>query len=94
MMTEQLEKEEHTTKQCQEGQALERFQMLSPLLDESLDQAKRVELREQLSIQYQVSTRRLYRYENYYREKGCTGLKPMNRESHRAQSLPETLRNW
>lgn len=50
MMTEQLEKEEHTIKQWQEGQALERFPMNSLLLDESLDQAKRVELREQLSI--------------------------------------------
>lgn len=91
MMTEQLEKEEQTTKQWQEDQALERFQMISSLLDESLDQAKRVELREQLSMQYQVSTRSLYRYENYYRENGFTGLKPMNRESRRAQSLPENF---
>lgn len=91
MITEQLENEEQSTKQWQEVQALERFQMISPLLDESLDQAKRVALREQLSQQYQVSTRSLYRYENYYRENGFTGLKPMSRESRRAQSLPENF---
>lgn len=88
MMTEELVKEETATKQWQEDQALARYQMISPLLDESLDQAKRVELREQLSTQYQISTRSLYRYENFYRENGFSGLKPMNRESRRAQSLP------
>ena len=91
MITEQLEKDEQSTKQWQEDQALERFQMISPLLDESLDQAKRVELREQLSMQYQVSTRSLYRYENNYRKNGFGGLKPRNRESRRAQSLPENF---
>lgn len=59
--------EERTTKQWQEDQALARFQIISPLLDESLDQAKRTELREQISMQHQISTRSLYRYENYYR---------------------------
>ena len=49
-MTDELEKEERTAKQWQEDQALARFQMISPLLDESLDQAKRIALREQLSI--------------------------------------------
>jgi len=91
MITNKLVTQEQTTKAWQEDQALARFQMISPLLDESLDQAKRVELREQLSKQYQVSTRSLYRYENYYRENGFTGLKPMNRESRRAQSLPENF---
>lgn len=91
MITNELKNEEQTTKVWQEDQALARFQMISPLLDESLDQAKRVALREQLSKQHQVSTRSLYRYENYYRENGFSGLKPMNRESRRTQSLPENF---
>lgn len=91
MKTEELEMEERTTKQWQEDQALARFQIISPLLDESLDQAKRTELREQISMQHQISTRSLYRYENYYRENGFSGLKPMNRESRREQSLPENF---
>ena len=91
MSTNELAKEEQNTKAWQEDQALARFQMISPLLDESLDQAKRVELREQLSRQYQVSTRSLYRYEDYYRKNGFAGLKPMNRESRRRQSLPDNF---
>lgn len=91
MKTDELEKAARTTKQWQEDQALARFQMISPLLDESLDQAKRTELREQLSMQYQISTRSLYRYENYYRENGFSGLKPRNRESRRAQTLPDNF---
>lgn len=91
MKTEELEMEERTTKQWQEDQALARFQIISPLLDESLDQAKRTELREQISMQHQISTRSLYRYENYYRENGFSGLKPMNRESRREQLLPENF---
>ena len=91
MNTNESEKEEQNTKAWQEDQALARFQMISPLLDESLDQAKRVELREQLSRQYQVSTRSLYRYEDYYRKNGFAGLKPMNRESRRRQSLPDNF---
>lgn len=91
MTTEELENEERTTKQWQENQALARFQLISPLLDESLDQAKRIELREQISEQHQISTRSLYRYENYYRKNGFSGLKPMNRESRTAQSLPDNF---
>lgn len=91
MTTNELKTEGQAAKAWQEDQALARFQMISPLLDESLDQAKRVELREQISQQYQVSTRSLYRYENYYRENGFSGLKPRNRESHRTQSLPENF---
>lgn len=90
MMTDELQ-EEKTTKQWQEDQALARFQIISPLLDESLDQAKRIQLREQLAKQYQISTRSLYRYEDFYRKSGFSGLKPMNRESRRAQSLPENF---
>ena len=44
MGTNDLAKQEQNTKAWQEDQALARFQMISPLLDESLDQAKRVEL--------------------------------------------------
>ena len=49
MITDELKNEEHAAKQWQENQALERFQMISPLLDESLDMAKRVRLRESIS---------------------------------------------
>lgn len=91
MTTNELVKQEQIAKAWQEDQALARFQMIAPLLDESLDQAKRVQLRERLSTQHQVSIRSLYRYERYYRENGFAGLKPMNRESRRSHSLPDNF---
>ena len=90
-MTDTLQKKEQVTKQWQEEQALQRFQIISPLLDETLDTAKRIQLREQLAKQYNISTRSLYRYETFYKEGGFSGLKPMNRESRRTSSLPENF---
>lgn len=65
--------------------------MISPLLDESLDIAKRCELREQLAGQYNISTRSLYRYENAYHTDGFQGLKPMSREMRRQHGMPENF---
>lgn len=91
MMTNELQQDQQRTKHWQEEQALTRFQLISPLLDESLDQAKRLDLRKQISMEHHISTRSLYRYESFYRENGFSGLKPMNHESRRAQSLPENF---
>lgn len=90
-MINELSKNEQTTKQWQEEEALARFQMIAPLLDESLDMAKRLERREQISDQYGVSVRSLYRYEYAYHENGFSGLKPLNREMRRSQVLPENF---
>ncbi|MGC6176921.1 hypothetical protein [Lacrimispora sp. 38-1] len=43
------------TKQWQEDQALNRFRIISPLLEEGTDIAKKQALREQLSQTYQIS---------------------------------------
>lgn len=51
-------------KKWQDEEALKRYQMIAPLLDEDLDEAK-------------------------YREEAFNGLRPMNREKRRSQSLPE-----
>ena len=65
--------------QAYDEQALQKYQMISPLLDESLDLAKRLALRQQISAEQNVSTRTLYRYEKAYREQGFTGLRPQQR---------------
>ena len=91
MITDELKKEEQVTKEWQDDQALERFQMISPLLDESLDDAKRTELRARISEQHQISARSLYRYESYYRNNGFSGLRPMDRGSRRTKTLPENF---
>ncbi|MDE7431135.1 MAG: DDE-type integrase/transposase/recombinase [Lachnospiraceae bacterium] len=76
-------------KKWQDEEALKRYQMIAPLLDEDLDEAKRRQLREEIAEKYGISKRSLYRYEAKYRENAFTGLRPMNREKRRAQSLPE-----
>jgi len=75
----------------QDEEALKRYQMIAPLLDEELDEAKRRQLRDEIAKRNEISTRSLYRYEAKYRTDSFTGLRPMNREKRRSQSLPE---NW
>lgn len=78
-------------KKWQDEEALKRYQMIAPLLDEDLDEAKRRHLREEIAAKYEISKRSLYRYEAKYREDSFSGLRPMNREKRRSQTLPE---NW
>ena len=46
----------------QDEEALKRYQMIAPLLDEDLDEAKRRQLREDTATKYGISKRTLYRY--------------------------------
>ena len=78
-------------KKWQDEEALKRYQMIAPLLDEDLDVAKRRQLREEIAEKNGISKRSLYRYEAKYREEAFGGLRPMNREKRRSQTLPE---NW
>ena len=75
----------------QEEQALQRYQLIAPLLDESLDNAKRIQMREAVAEQHGLSPRTLYRYEAAYRKGGFPGLKPQDRESKRSPKLPENF---
>lgn len=72
----------------QEEQALSRYQLIAPLLDSSLDEARRIQMRKTISAQNAVSTRSLYRYEAAYKNGGFPGLKPTNRAQRRSQKLP------
>ena len=81
----------NVTKKWQEDMALDRFRLISPLLDESLDQAKRLQMRGEIAKANSLSVRSLYRYEAAYRAGGFAGLKPMNREQRRSQALPENF---
>lgn len=79
------------TKQWQEEMALKRFQLISPLLDDSLDPAKKILLRKSIAGQAGISVRSLYRYEKAYENGGFAGLKPLNREIRRSTALPENF---
>ena len=67
-------------KKWQDEEALKRYQMIAPLLDEELDEAKKRQLREEIAEKNGISKRSLYRYEAKYREDAVSGLRPMNRE--------------
>ena len=75
----------------QDAAALERFQMISPLLDPDMDNAKRIQLRREIASNHNLSERTIYRYEKGYRENAFAGLRPMNRKMRRSARLPD---NW
>lgn len=76
-------------KKWQDEEALRRYQMIAPLLDEDLDEGKRRQLREETAEKYGISKRSLYRYEAKYRKEAFDELCPMKREKRRSQALPE-----
>ena len=75
----------------QDATALERYQMISPLLDPEMDDAKRIQLRREIASGHDLSERTIYRYEKAYRESAFAGLRPMNRQQRHSQRLPK---NW
>ena len=77
--------------QWREEEALRRFQLISPLLQADLDDAKRIQLRKKIAEENHISVRSLYRYEKAFSERQFTGLKPADREKHRSQKLPENF---
>lgn len=78
-------------KQWEEQEALRRFQLISPLLCENLDDAKKLKLRKQIAEENGISLRSMYRYEKAYKEGQFSGLKPATRQKHRSQRLPENF---
>lgn len=72
-----------------DDQALKRLEMITPLLDPDLDEAKKCQMREKIAEKNGITTRSLYRYEKYYRENAFEGLRPMNRKMRRSSKLPD-----
>ena len=70
-------------------QALKRLEMITPLLDPDMDEAKRIQMRKDIAARNGLTTRSLYRYEKSYREGSFNGLRPMNRQMRRSQRLPD-----
>lgn len=77
--------------QWQDQEALHRFQLISPLLQTDLDDARRLQLRRTIADENNISVRTLYRYEKAFAEKQFAGLRPADREKHRSQKLPENF---
>ena len=73
------------------GEALRRYTLIAPLLQEDLDNAKRVALRKQIAEANNMTIRSLYRYEKAFKDQAFNGLRPMNREKRRSQALPDNF---
>ena len=69
--------------------ALQKYTMISPLLDEQLDTSAACELRQKLAEQYGVSERTLRWYVNAYHQSGFEGLKPMERVRYQKNAMPD-----
>lgn len=76
-----------------EETASNRYQILSPLLQEGLDQAKIRQLKEQICAQTGLSERTLRRYLVEYRQTGFQGLKPKGRgrQSSVIAAIPDNV---
>ena len=73
----------------QEEEALRRFQLITPLLDETLDKAREIQIRNRIAKENGLSERTLRRYENQYHSGGFKNLKPKSRKATFSGGLPE-----
>lgn len=78
-------------KQRTEELAANRLQLISPLLDPTLDVAKIQKMKEELSMQTGLSERTIRRYINSYKEHGFDGLKPKAPASSGKSIIPEDV---
>lgn len=76
-------------KQNRDEIALQKYTMISPLLDENIDPAAARELRSKLAEQNGLSERTLRRYVNAYQKKGFEGLKPSERVRYKKEVMPD-----
>jgi transposase InsO family protein len=77
-----------------ESAASEKFQIIAPLLDESLDRGKFIGLKKEIASKYGISERSVGRYYAAYKQSGFDGLKPSSRqktESKLPDNYPEIV---
>lgn len=75
----------------QDDAALDRFRMIAPLTDETLDPARRVQLRHEIALANDLSYKTIKRYEDAYQSKGFEGLKPKDHTPRNQDKLPENF---
>ena len=83
-----MKRNDATIQDWQENEALRRYQLIAPLLDDTLDEAKKLRLRKEIADRSETTVRTLYRYEKAWQEDGFQGLKPAERTNTQAKRLP------
>jgi transposase InsO family protein len=68
-----------------------RLQLISPLLEEGLDNSQIIELKKQISEKNQLSYRSISRYHQSYLDEGFAGLKPQHSYKRKDTNLPENF---
>ena len=71
--------------------AAARLQMITPMLDESLDTSQIIELKKKISEENELSYRSISRYLDTYKAGGFTGLKPKTGYKRTSNKLPENF---
>ena len=79
----------HDIQDWQDEEALRRFQLIAPLLDGTLDKARKIQLRNQIAEANSLSERTIRRYESQYRDGGFKSLKPKSRKATFTGDLPD-----
>lgn len=80
-----------TIQKWQDETALTRFRMIAPLTDETLDHAKRVQLRHRIAGENGLSYKTIKRYDDAYLRDGFEGLKPKDHTPRKQGELPENF---
>lgn len=75
----------------QDQEAERRQRMIAPLLDDTLDRDKKVQLRKKIAADYEVSEKTIRRYEAAYQRCGFLGLRPVDRGGTYTRKLPENF---
>lgn len=71
-----------------EETAAKRMQLITPLLDPTLDSQRIIELKKEISIRENISYRTVSRYLSAYQQEGFQGLKPKTSYHHKESKLP------
>lgn len=74
-----------------EETAVNRVQMLAPLMEQGLDSAALAQRKQEICEKYEISDRTLRRYLAQYREEGFAGLKPKSSGRPGTRSIPPEI---
>ena len=74
-----------------ESIALSRFQIIQPLLDQTLDKAKRIQIRRKIAEYNDISEKTVKRWEDAFFQSGFSGLKPAEKTGGQSSKLPDNF---
>ena len=74
-----------------ESIALSRFQIIQPLLDQTLDKAKRIQIRRKIAEDNDISEKTVKRWEDAFFQSGFSGLKPAEKAGGQSSKLPDNF---